>query len=257
MDMSATQEIIDLEKEYVLGVYGRPPFVFSHGEGATLYDTEGKAYLDCVSGIAVNALGYGGCRDEDRPAGSHGQRGSTTSAICTTRLPTRGWAQMLCTHSFADKVHFCLTGADANEGAFKFARRYAYEMDVDDKVLHPGLLGCFPRSPVRQSGRDSAVQVPGPFPALDARWVRFANYNDLDSARSYMDERICAIIVEPLQGEGGVNSGHTRVSARTAGDGRHGGCVAHLRRSAGAAWGAQGICGGINPLWGMMCRRTS
>ena len=54
-----TQQIIDLEQQYVLGVYGRPPMAFASGQGATLTDTDGKSYLDCVSGIAVNALGYG------------------------------------------------------------------------------------------------------------------------------------------------------------------------------------------------------
>ena len=204
MDMSATQEIIDLEKEYVLGVYGRPPFVFSHGEGATLYDTEGKAYLDCVSGIAVNALGYG-----DAEMKTALQEVMDSGVYHLSNLyhtaPHARLAQMLCTHSFADKVHFCLTGADANEGAFKFARRYAYEMDVDDKycilafsdAFHGRLFGSLAATPRSKYQDPFRPLMPG---------VRFANYNDLDSARSYMDERICAIIVEPLQGEGGVNS---------------------------------------------------
>lgn len=201
--MSATQEIIDLEKQYVLGVYGRPPFVFSHGEGATLYDTEGKAYLDCVSGIAVNALGYG-----DAEMKTALQEVMDSGVYHLSNLyhtaPHARLAQMLCTHSFADKVHFCLTGADANEGAFKFARRYAYEKAVDDKycilafsdAFHGRLFGSLAATPRPKYQEAFQPLMPG---------VRFANYNDLDSARSYMDERICAIIVEPLQGEGGVN----------------------------------------------------
>ncbi len=201
--MSTTQEIINLEKEYVLGVYGRPPIVFSHGEGATLFDTEGKAYLDCVSGIAVNALGYG-----DAGMKAALQEIVDSGVFHVSNLyhtaPHARLAQMLCENSFADKVHFCLTGADANEGAFKFARRYAYEKDVDDKycilafsdAFHGRLFGSLAATPRSKYQDPFQPLMPG---------VRFANYNDLDSARSYMDNRICAIIVEPIQGEGGIN----------------------------------------------------
>ncbi len=201
--MSTTQEIINLEKEYVLGVYGRPPIVFSHGEGATLFDTEGKAYLDCVSGIAVNALGYG---DAGMKAALQEVVDSGVYHVSNLyhTAPHARLAQMLCENSFADKVHFCLTGAEANEGAFKFARRYAYEMDVDDKycilafsdAFHGRLFGSLAATPRSKYQDPFQPLMPG---------VRFANYNDLDSARSYLDNRICAIIVEPIQGEGGIN----------------------------------------------------
>lgn len=198
-----TQEIIALEKEYVLGMYGRPPMVFSHGEGATLYDADGKAYLDCVSGIAVNALGYG---DEGMKTAI--QEVVDSGVYHTSNLyhtaPHARLAQMLCENSFADKVHFCLTGADANEGAFKFSRRYAYDKDYEDKycvlafsdAFHGRLFGSLAATPRPKYQDPFKPLMPG---------VRFAQYNDLDSAREYMDERVCAIIVEPLQGEGGVN----------------------------------------------------
>ncbi len=201
--MSATQEIVNLEAEHVLGVYARPPFVFSHGEGATLYDMDGKAYLDCVSGIAVNALGYG---DAEMKAALQEVMDSGVYHLSNLyhTAPHARLAHMLCTHSFADKVHFCLTGADANEGSFKFARRHAYEMDVDDKycilafsdAFHGRLFGSLAATPRPKYQDPFQPLMPG---------VRFANYNDLDSARSHLNERVCAIIVEPIQGEGGIN----------------------------------------------------
>lgn len=198
-----TQQIIDLEQQYVLGVYGRPPMVFASGEGATLTDADGKSYLDCVSGIAVNALGYG---DPDMKAAIMEVVESGVYHVSNLyhTAPHARLAQKLCSHSFADKVHYCLTGADANEGAFKFARRYAYDKDYEEKycilafsdAFHGRLFGSLAATPRAKYQDPFKPLMPG---------VRFALYNDLDSARELVDERVCAIIVEPIQGEGGVN----------------------------------------------------
>jgi acetylornithine/N-succinyldiaminopimelate aminotransferase len=197
-----TQEIISLEQDYVLGVYGRPPFVLERGQGSTLYDTEGRAYLDLVSGIAVNALGY------DDP----GTKNAIAEALSTGVLhvsnlyhsaPHAKLAKLLCETSFADKVHFSLTGADANEGAFKFARRYAREKGHTDKynilsftnAFHGRLFGSLAATPRPKYQEPFEPLMPG---------VRFAEFNNIESARSQMDDTVCAIIVEPIQGEGGI-----------------------------------------------------
>ncbi len=198
-----TQEIIDLEQKYVLGVYTRPPFVLARGEGCTLYDTEGKAYLDCVAGIAVNVLGY-----NDPGINQAIHEAASTGVLHVSNLyhtePHARLAQQLCETSFADKVHFSLTGADANEGAFKFARRYAREHGHEDKyeilafsgAFHGRLFGSLAATPREKYQQPFQPLMPG---------VRFAEFNNLESARQQMDDRVCAIIVEPVQGEGGIN----------------------------------------------------
>lgn len=197
-----TQEIISLEQEYVLGVYSRPPFVIERGRGSTLYDTEGNAYLDCVAGIAVNALGY-----DDPGIAQAIQEAVSSGVLHASNLyhtaPHARLAKLLCETSFADKVHFSLTGADANEGAFKFARRYAREKGHDDKyhilafsnAFHGRLFGSLAATPRPKYQEPFQPLMPG---------VRFAEFNDLESARAQMDEGVCAIIVEPVQGEGGI-----------------------------------------------------
>ena len=199
-----TQEIIDNEHDYVLGVYSRPPFVIARGEGSTLYDTEGHAYLDCCAGIAVNSLGY-----NDSGIAQAIQESAGTGVMHVSNLyhtaPHAQLAKLLCETSFADKVHFSLTGADANEGAFKFARRYGREQGHTDKyqilafsnAFHGRLFGSLAATPRPKYQEPFEPLMPG---------VRFAEFNDLASAQAQMDDgKVCAIIVEPVQGEGGIH----------------------------------------------------
>ncbi|MGL4650568.1 MAG: aspartate aminotransferase family protein, partial [Caldilineaceae bacterium] len=201
------QTIIELEQAHVLGVYGRAPFVLERGDGAILYDTTGKGYLDLVAGIAVNALGYNdaGIRETMVQAASSGLL--HTSNLYHT-APQARLAASLCATSFADKVHFANSGAEANEGAFKLARRFARRDGVtgqDDKfeilafsnAFHGRTMGALAATPRPKYQDPFKPLMPG---------VRFAGYNDLESARAQMDARVCAIIVEPIQGEGGVHA---------------------------------------------------
>lgn len=196
------QSVIAAEQQYILGVYSRPPFVLAGGEGSTLYDTDGNAYIDCVAGIAVNSLGYNdpGVKQAIQEATSTGM--FHVSNLYHTEPQTR-LAKFLCENSFADKVHFSLTGADANEGAFKFARRYAREHGHEDKsnilsfinAFHGRLFGSLAATPRPKYQDPFKPLMPG---------VRFAEFNNLASAQEQMDDSVCAIIVEPIQGEGGV-----------------------------------------------------
>lgn len=204
--MTATlnaQEIISLEQENVLGVYGRPDIVFERGEGNTLYDTEGNAYTDCVSGIAVNALGY-----NDPGINQAIQEVTSTGVLHLSNLyhsaPHAQLAELICSTCFATKVHFCLCGASANEGAMKFARRVAFNKGKQDKyevlaftnAFHGRLFGSLSATPRPQYQEAFQPLMPG---------TRFAEFNDLESAKAEMTENVAAILVEPIQGEGGIH----------------------------------------------------
>jgi len=198
------QEVIDLEQNHVLGVYGRAPFVLARGEGSTLYDTEGRAYLDCVAGIAVNALGY-----NDAGVAQAMGESLATGMLHVSNLyhtaPHAQLAQALCETSFADKVHFCNSGAEANEGAFKFARRYGRAHGGDDKVEILAFTNAFHGRTMGALAATPRPKYQDPFKPL-MPGVRFAEFNDLASARAQMDATVCAIIVEPIQGEGGIHA---------------------------------------------------
>jgi predicted acetylornithine/succinylornithine family transaminase len=194
---------MQLEQEYVLGVYARPPFVIERGDGCTLYDTEGNAYLDCVSGIAVNALGY-----NDPGINQAIAEAAATGVLHVSNLyhsePHAELAELLCTTSFADKVHYCNSGAEANEGAIKFARRFGRAHGNDEKVEILAFTGAF-------HGRTMGALAATPRPAYQEAFrplmpgIRFAEFNHVESARAQMDETVCAILVEPIQGEGGIH----------------------------------------------------
>ena len=197
------QSIMAMEQEHVLGVYNRAPFVLARGQGSTLYDTDGNAYLDCVAGIAVNSLGYNDPGINQAIADA-AQTGMLHVSNLYHTAAHAELAHLLCSTCFADKVHFSLTGADANEGAFKFARRYAREHGHTDKyhilafsnAFHGRLFGSLAATPRPKYQEAFLPLMPG---------VRFAEFNNLESARAQMADDVCAIIVEPIQGEGGIH----------------------------------------------------
>lgn len=195
------QEIIDLEGRYVLQTYGRPAFVLERGEGVYLYDTEGKAYLDFVSGIAVNALGYG---DPEILATIREQSEKLihVSNLYHT-IPHAQLAQMLVEHSFADRVFFCNSGTEAVEGALKFARKCSSTRFGSDKYEIVAFSGSFHGRTLGALATTSHEKYRKPFEPL-LPGAKFGIFNDMDSAKELVGEQTCAVIVEPLQGEGGI-----------------------------------------------------
>ena len=218
------QEIIQTEAKYVLQSYVRPEVVFSHGEGAYLVDTEGKKYLDFASGIAVTALGH--ADKEWATAVSEQAHKLTHVSNLYHSEPHAMLAKRLVENSFADRVLFCNSGAEANEGALKFARKWAKMAIGDQRLEIEGSESPISnlQSPNLQSQKTKIVAFSGGFHgrtmgSLSATYkeqyrapfgplvpdVVFVKYNDLDAAAAAIDDNTCAVIVEPVQGEGGVN----------------------------------------------------
>ena len=187
----------------LVGTYkaDRPTLV--SGQGCAVTTDDGRELLDFVSGIGVNALGYG------HPAITHAiETALATGLLHTSNLyrnqPAQQLAQLLTELSFADKVFFCNSGGEANEAAFKFARRYAREVAGGDKHEIVALKGSFHG---RLFGSLAATDRPSfraPFEPL-MPGVRFIVPGDFDAATATISrERTAAIIAEPVQGEGGI-----------------------------------------------------
>jgi len=197
-----THSIIQQEHEYLVQTYKRAPFVLESGEGVTLYDTEGRAYTDWVAGIAVNALGYGD------PELTQTIQQAASGLIHVSNLyltaPQVELAAMLCEKSFADRVFFANTGTEANEGAIKFARKYAYNQGLTDKVEIVGFTDAFHGRTMGSLALTPRDKYQKPFVPLMPGAV-IAEYNNIESAKAAIGANTAAVIIEPVQGEGGIN----------------------------------------------------
>lgn len=186
----------------ILGTYKRQSALFVRGEGVHLFDDTGKAYLDMVSGIAVTSLGHG-----DAGVKRVIEEVLATGLIHTSNLYRTAagerLASWLVSHSFATSVFFCNSGAEANEAAFKFARRWARAQGHADKSGIVALRGAFHgRLPGTLAATDRASYRQPFLPLMPG--VQIVE-RDLDELRSVLDpETVAAVIVEPIQGEGGV-----------------------------------------------------
>ncbi len=200
--LTYTDEIIQGEANYIANTYNRPPFMLVHGEGVMLYDSEGNAYLDFVAGIAVNALGY---RDPEIVEAL--QRGAQellhVSNLYHT-APHVELAKQLVEKSFADKIFFCNSGAEANEAAIKFARKHAYANGDTDRTDIVAFTGSFHGRTMGALALTAREKYQKPFRPL-MPGVTLATYNDLDSAREAITDKTAAVFCEPVQGEGGIN----------------------------------------------------
>lgn len=188
-----TEEIISLEERYLAQTYARPPFVLESGEGMVLRDTEGNEYLDFVSGLGASSLGHGD--PEVRRALAEQPLIHVSNLYHSA--PHAYLAQELCESCFADRVFFCNSGTEATEGALKFARLSTgrTEFVTFENGFHGRSMGALSVTYGDSRRVPFEPLIPG---------VHWAKFNDLKSVEQLMSDRIAAVIVEPIQGEGGV-----------------------------------------------------
>lgn len=192
---------IEQTERDLVHTYNRFPIVLDRGEGVYLYDTEGKKYLDFAAGIAVCGLGYGNKELNDVLKNQVDLLMHTSNLYYNTTCGKA--AQALKEVSQMDRVFFTNSGAEAIEGALKAARKYAwkkktgrYEFIAMENSFHGRTMGA-----VAVTGTEDYRT---PFEPLIGG-VKFAKYNDLDSVKALVNDKTCAILLEPLQGEGGIN----------------------------------------------------
>lgn len=190
-----TQEIMDLDQKFVMQTYGRQPLALSHGKGAEVWDVEGNSYIDCFAGIAVNNVGHA----HPKVALSichQAQRMIHCSNIYYTQEQVE-LAQLLTQVSPHDRVFFANSGAEANEGAIKLARKYTGKGEIitADNSFHGRTLAT-----VTATGQE---KYKAPFKPLPAGF-KHVPYGDIAALSQAISEDTAAVLLEPIQGEGGI-----------------------------------------------------
>ena len=199
--MMCSKEYMERAENAVLHTYNRFPVVLDRGEGVRLYDLEGKEYLDFGAGIAVFALGYG------NKAYNQALKDQIDKVIHTSNLfynvPMVEAAEKLLKASGLNKVFFTNSGTEAIEGAIKAARKYAWlkDQNTDHEII--AMRHSFHGRSLGALSVTGNAHYQEPFKPLIGG-IRFADFNDLDSVKAQITEKTCAIILEPVQGEGGI-----------------------------------------------------
>lgn len=197
-----TKQLLEWSAKYHTPNYGRVPICLVRGEGVRVWDSDGREYLDFAAGIAVVALGH--CHP--RVTGAIREAAATLLHVSNLyhSAPQIHLAKLLCEHSFAERVFFCNSGAEANEAALKLARKYAKERYASDRYeviatrnsFHGRTLATVTATGQEKYQHGFEPLMPG---------FKHVPYNDLRAMERAIDNRTAAILVEPIQGEGGVN----------------------------------------------------
>jgi acetylornithine aminotransferase len=194
-------EIQENAAEYLMNTYTRLPLIIERGQGCLVYDAEGREYLDCVAGIAVNILGHAHPDIVGAITRQARQLIHTSNLFYTE--PQTQMAERLVEHSFADKVFFCNSGAEANEAAIKLARRYAHKTFGPERFEILTTLNSFhgrTLASLTATGQPTLQEGFGPM-VPGFRYVPFNNFEILEATIS---PQTAAIMLEPIQAEGGV-----------------------------------------------------
>jgi len=195
----STEEIISNTKNYLMNTYGRYPIAMVKGKGSWAWDANGKKYLDFVTGIAVNNLGH--CHPNITKA-IRDQSKKLVQPCNLFHIEGQGeFAKMLVENSFADKVFFCNSGAEANEGAIKLARKWGADNGGKYKIVHA--RDSFHGRTMGALSATSKKYQAGFKPLLPGfKSIAYGKIEALEKALE--DEKVCAVILEPIQGENGV-----------------------------------------------------
>jgi acetylornithine/N-succinyldiaminopimelate aminotransferase len=195
-----TDDIMAASTAHELDVYARFPIAFVRGEGCRLWNAEGKVYLDMFAGLAVNNLGH--CHPAVVQAVQHQAAALMHVSNLYYTEPAARLVELLCAHSFADRVFLSNSGAEANETAMKIARRYGsthlggrYEIIAAQGSFHGRTFATVTATGQEKHRVGFDPLLPG---------IRLVAYNDIDAIASAIGDTTIAILLEPIQGEGGV-----------------------------------------------------
>ncbi len=196
----SSAEIIQLGEKYLMQTYRPLPLVIESGQGARVIDADGRSYLDFVAGIAVCSLGYGHAELVGAIQEQAGKIVHTSNQAFNE--PSVRLAEALCQNSFAERVFFCNSGAEANESLLKLARRAFFKTDPEryeiicmDKAFHGRTLGTMSATGQAKYKDGFGSLLPG---------FKVVPYGDVDAMRAAFSSKTAAVIMEPILGEGGI-----------------------------------------------------
>ena len=196
-----TSQTIDKADKFMFQTYKRIPVTLVKGDGCRVWDENGKEYLDFVGGIAVCSLGH------SSPILAQALYEQSQKLVHVSNLfytePQTELAQILVENSFADRVFFCNSGAEANEAAIKLARRYSREKFGPERHIIITMENSFHGRTMATLSATGQERIRTGFDPL-LHGFRFVPFNDLEKLESSIDESVCAVMLEPIQGEGGV-----------------------------------------------------
>lgn len=197
-----TNELLEFSKKYIMNTYNRFPVVFIKGRGVKVFDSDNREYLDFVAGIAVCNLGH--CHPKVTVAFQKQAQRLVHISNLYHNEPQIKLAKMLVENSFADKAFFCNSGAEANEAAIKLVRKYAkeklngnrFEIITMEKSFHGRTMATITATGQEKVQKGFEPLLPG---------FKYAPFNNIDAVKKAISKKTAAVMLEPIQGEGGVN----------------------------------------------------
>lgn len=191
----------ELEKQYYMRTFDRIPVTLVKGKGARVWDDNGKEYLDFVGGLAVNSLGH--CPPVVVKAVTEQAKTLIQTSNLYYTIPQLQLAELLIKNSCLNRVFFCNSGAEACEGAVKLARRYGF-LHLNGAYEVITLSGSFHGRTLGMTAATAQMELQKPYIPLPSGFVN-VEFNNIEAMKAATTDKVCAVMVEPIQGEGGVN----------------------------------------------------